>query len=467
MSTTDGSYDMLGQLGVVVPSSRVIPPAPSAAASTREPRVMKPSARAPQPAASATASASASHRRRHGPAGTSTSHSLSPARAADVPSVCRSGQHRRHTVAEEEGETVLRMEGGRGGDDEFLVYDATVPCNLAVNAGLSGAAAERARLEARRDAARVDRARADDAAFAVEKRRAAAEGRQARAAEVRSARAVQEGHAARASSAGAAALRREREQAVEAYARAVDDQVRKVAAAKAAKASYRGDLATLLERKREKEDAEARHKLKPDINGFEIGTHADRPREEVVKEGAALRKVWDQQLQAKHEAERQRRLVETRLQQQPQAHAPAVREGEKEERRAKAAGLLEAQLEQLEDKQARETGRKAAETAVDMRRVVRDRAAKVEVEAREAAESSARKDAFRTLLARQLADRSAAATGRAEREEAAAARRPANHNGLTAQKGRKVLLRCPATNRLLPPSAFNIVMKPEKRVVVP
>eukprot|EP01061_Rhynchopus_euleeides_P016152 TRINITY_DN27338_c0_g1_i1.p2 TRINITY_DN27338_c0_g1~~TRINITY_DN27338_c0_g1_i1.p2 ORF type:complete len:336 (+),score=142.94 TRINITY_DN27338_c0_g1_i1:255-1262(+) len=262
----------------------------------------------------------------------------------------------------------------------------------------------------------------------------------------------------------AAEDRRLRERMAETYDQHVADAIGKEQQKRANQERFRQELDRLVQQRADKAAGESQYRMRPDIDGFQIGDGVDRV--DRAAQAKMMRRAWVEQLDMKEEMQRVDRERDRRLYDQSvndsKAHVRMVKE-ETQQRRAKNAHFMGLQKEMLSQKQSREDMERQRELMNDRHRADRDRDDHVRKTHEDKTRAKSYKEAWRANLQKQMVEHAAADARRMADE----GKPHMAHNGLGMTQPRKILLRCPITNQLLPPSAFNLHAKPAKRIYVP
>ena len=443
-------YDMLGQLGITIPQARAVPVPPSSRAGTQIVRLREGAPSRTSTASTPTRQTTSYARHREA--------SVSPTRLRDVPRTPGA------SVYSEAGKTIMSVPRKKSAYfEEYEIYDSEVPSNAACNE-----LALRRRDEAEQGR-RAAEQRATTAAISADREQARVDAQKVLDKKRHEQRTLCEANAGRRERDVAEAKRqadadkRQRERLAESYEAAVAEKLMELQIKRSEGAKFKQGLDRAVAERHQRQQDEAQYRMKPDIHGFEIGEH--RSTADLAARQRDMQRSWAEQMDHKQQvdaAEHARSvrqlqfgLAMSTAEEQERIHKEKVK-------RQRNQDFLVMQKRQLSEKKSREENNAKNEMRADRERVRHD----VETGHQKAVEKAAikqfKKEEWQRSLQHQMAEHLSV---QKKREEAECKPHMA-HNGLGMQKQRGILLRCPVTNQLLPPSAFNLQHKPAKRVFV-
>eukprot|EP01059_Diplonema_ambulator_P010887 TRINITY_DN20908_c0_g1_i1.p1 TRINITY_DN20908_c0_g1~~TRINITY_DN20908_c0_g1_i1.p1 ORF type:complete len:482 (+),score=176.21 TRINITY_DN20908_c0_g1_i1:47-1447(+) len=466
---------MLGELGVTVPHEASRPPAASS-----EPKIVKPIARPPRASSCrppADKRATIVVPTTPPPPGRSESGSVSRWREMPLspthPKYVTRQKARHESVFTEPadlmsplGKTVY-VKGPVGRLKEYEVYDATIPCNNAYNRMLSQKKAEETAMKVEAEQRQCDLAVAADLQSLRKEKEYVVAKRLKQKNEIEAWNEEKKARDEQKRRQDEYLDQKSRAIQDENYSRAVQDKLNELERQRSSKAQLRAELQRSMQEKHERLLQEEAARLKPHINGFEIGVGYHVTKEELKLRGDKLRKAWaEQQAQkaAEMEVERHR---DYRLAMNTARAAELERQAMFEEKLATRDRNEQTRFEQqlfMKQKAERDNEDRHRLMQADRQRVERDRQENLAAREYEATMSQIKKETFKESLAHQMDVKAAADAIKAAKDSGP----HMAHNGLGMREERKILFRCPITNQLLPPTAFNIKTTTSRpRIVVP
>ena len=453
-------YDLLGDLGISIPVSGVSAPSRS----TESHKIMRPRMRAPRtprgsqrgsetPRSTATTTTGTVH----GGEDTGCVIHMSPARGLRTVAP--------NQVFNETDRTILRVAKIGRKHDEYEVYNSAVPSNLAYNQRQSKAHQGKEAIQRERDyQSSVAKLQSDRESLRIEHENEMEKKiRQKHELGEWNSRKIDFDNQKRAEE--AAADRRRKDIISENYEHEVDKKRESLIQQHRSKEIWREELQRLIADKSRKESAKSEARREECYPGLVVGS-VPEPKSVTRNRARKIQSAWDEQLNYKDElrqAESRRSAsFSTRLREQDFEKTRQA-EDDKLMKRIKNMNFTREQKAMAHDKAQHDRVERARETHADRQRVERSRSVGDKILKNENEMRRSKSQAFRESLVSQIAQRVEASS--AQQQERL---RPGiTHNGLGTAEPRKILLRCPETGQLLPPSAFNIYMGTKPRLRVP